>query len=179
MNPLNFTTRVAISVEVDGEAKGEFFIGLWRKDLERTVDNFMGLCLGRSDIKPESGHKFDLKGLLFYEILEESYMKSGDISPDHSWGGNQTIYPEGFWLAEPQFYSYEQGIVAHEQSQNLDTGSEFFIWIRKKEYYPTFSPFGLVYKGLDLVKYIIKTAGTNNGKPKRDVKITGCRIVQK
>lgn len=178
-NSANFTHRVAISVSVDGEEKGEFNIGLWRPKLEKSVDNFLGLCLGRSDVKYPSGHKFDLKGLSFYEIMENEYLKSGDISPNHLWGGNQTIYTEGFWRCEQVFYSYEPGILVHSQTDNMDSGSEFFIWITKGELQPFYTPFGLVYKGLDLVKYLIKTAGTNNGKPKREVNITGCKIISK
>lgn len=178
-NPSNFTTRVAISISIDDEPKGEFYIGFWRDGLEQTVDNFMGLCLGRADIKPESGHKFDLKGLFFYEIMEDQYMKSGDISPEHNWGGNQTILQEGLWRAEFSHYLYEPGIIVTQQTENMDTGSEFSIWIVKGDLHPSNVAFGLVYQGLELVKYAIKTAGTNIGVPKRDVKITGCRVLHK
>ena len=178
-NSRNFTHRVAISVSVDEEPKGEFHIGLWRPGLEKAVDNFLGLCLGRSAIKHESGHKFDLKGLSFYEIIEDQYMKSGDIAPNHRWTGNQTIYKDGYWRCEHSYYGYEPGILVHHQTDNMDVGSEFFIWVTKGNLHPAYNPFGLVYKGLDLVKYIVKTAGTNIGKPKRDVLITGCRIVTK
>jgi len=177
INPHNFTHRVAIAVSVDDEPKGEFIIGLWHLNLEKSVDNFLGLCQGRSEIKHESGHKFDMKGLAFYEIVENQYLKSGDISPNHGWGGNQTFFKDGRWTSETSNYGYEPGILVHTQSDNRDVGSEFFIWITKGPLHPVYVPFGLVYKGLDLVKYLVTTAGTNKGKPKRDVIITGCRIV--
>ena len=178
-NSHNFTHRVGITVSVDDEPKGEIYIGLWRTGLERSVDNFLGLCLGRSSIKYEDNQKFNMKGLLFYEIIEDQYMKTGDISLNHKWGGNQTIYPEGYWRSEFSNYGFEPGVVLHHQTENMDSGSEFFIWLTKEKLHPSYVPFGLVYKGLDIVKYIIKTAGTNLGTPKRDVLITGCRIVAK
>ena len=178
-NPHNFTHRVALTVSVDDEPKGEFYIGLWHTGLEKAVDNFLGLCQGRSEQKHESGHKFDMKGLSFYDIVENQYMKSGDISPNHNWGGNQTFFKDGRWTCEVSNYGYEPGILVHHQTDNRDVGSEFYIWITKGNLHPAYVPFGLVYNGLDLVKYIINTAGMNNGIPKRDAIITGCRVVPK
>ena len=48
----NFTNRVAMSISVDGEEKGEFYIGLWRPTLEKAVDNFISLCVPGSRKSP-------------------------------------------------------------------------------------------------------------------------------
>ena len=176
----NFTNRVAMSISVDGEEKGEFYIGLWRPTLEKAVDNFISLCVGYSEKNYTSGDVFHIKNKHFYTIVENQYMKAGDISPNYNWGGNQTMYgegQEGLWRCENSKYGYEPGILVHHQSDNMDVGSEFFIWLAKKHLHPAYNSFGLVYKNLELVKYITKTAGTSNGIPKREVKVSNCRIV--
>lgn len=176
----NFTHRVAMSLQIDGEEKGDILIGLWRPDLEKVVDNFISNCVGFSEVTYTSGHKFGLKGRHFYEIIENTYMKGGDIAPNYNWGGNQSMYGEGiqaFWRCENSNYGYEPGILVHHQTENMDVGSEFYIWLAKEPLHPAYNSFGLVYEGLDLLKYTIRTAGTSNGKPKRDVVISNCRLL--
>jgi cyclophilin family peptidyl-prolyl cis-trans isomerase len=179
-NPLNFTHRVLISFSVDGEPKGEIAVGLWRDDAPKAVDNFLALCMGHTPHKLKSGHKLDLKNKRVYQIQKDEYLLTGDMSPNYNWEGNETIFSDenGKYTRESTFFSIEPGVLMLEAKEGEygKVGSEFKFYLKRYEYHFIATVFGQVYRNLDLLFYLSKTAGDNDAQPRREVFITECKI---
>lgn len=179
--PLNFTHKVEMDISVDGQLKGTIKMGIWRQPLVLQVDNFLNLCLNMYDVKLPSGHNFTLKGRKIYGIVKDQFLAAGDVSPNYATRGKETMYPPDYSVIKTEYspYNLEVGSVSFDMSVFEEArgyvGSEFHILVKMHNVRWKYNVFGQVIEGMDLIRYISDTAGSNDAFPMRDVVIEDCR----
>jgi peptidylprolyl isomerase len=69
------THRVAFTIDINGEEKGEIVFGLFGNTVPKTAENFRALCTGENGVG-SSGNKLHYKGSKFHRIIP-SFMIQG------------------------------------------------------------------------------------------------------
>ena len=144
--------------------RGTIEIELFPKDAPKAVKNFRFLAMG--------GY---YNGLTFHRIVKGFVIQGGDPKGDGSggesiWGGsfedeidpNSSLYQKG----------YRRGIVAMANAGPNTNGSQFFIMHQDSPHLDgSYSAFGKVTQGIEVVDKIVSVPTGPNDRPKNPPKI--------
>ena len=147
---------------------GTIRIELLESDAPKTTENFITLA--------ERGY-YD--GVIFHRVIKGFMIQGGDPTGtgrggDSAWGGrfddeidaSSAIYQRG----------YKKGTVAMANAGPNTNGSQFFIMHADYPLPPSYTIFGRVTDGLDVVDEIATTQTDRNDRPASEVKIDSVTI---
>ena len=166
------THKVYFDVNINDEKAGRITMGLFGKDVPKTVENFRALCTGEKG-KGTSGKALHYKQSIFHRVIPDFMLQGGDFTRANGTGG-ESIYGEKF--ADEGFGIIHDvpGVLSMANAGPNTNGSQFFIttvptaWLNGKHVV-----FGRVIEGLDIVK-AIEARGTSSGKPTAVITIVDC-----
>ena len=75
----NYTVKVFMDIEIDGDYAGRIVIGCYGNMLPNTTENFRALATGEKGIGPITGKPLHYKGSRFHFIRDGEYAAGGDI----------------------------------------------------------------------------------------------------
>lgn len=143
--------------------KGTIRVELYESDAPKTTENFITLA--------EKGY-YD--GVIFHRVIKGFMIQGGDPTGtgrggESAWGGrfndeidaSAAVYQRG----------YKKGIVAMANAGPNTNGSQFFIMHADYPLPPSYTIFGRVTDGLDIVDAIATSETDRNDKPTSEVKM--------
>ena len=143
--------------------KGTIRFELLEADAPKTTENFITLA--------ERGY-YD--GVIFHRVIPNFMIQGGDPTGtgrggESAWGGrfNDEISPS----SEVYKRGYKKGTVAMANAGPNTNGSQFFIMHSDYGLPPSYSIFGRVTAGQEVVDAIATTARDDNDKPLSEVKM--------
>ena len=156
---------------------GTFQMELYRSDAPKTVENFVKLA-GKKFFDGMRVHRI-AKGF----VIQTGDEKSKDVAKAAEWGsGGQSIYGKDFEdELNPKTASYKEGykkgVVAMANKGANTNSSQFFICLADVGLPHSYTIFGKVISGMDVVEKIgqvpiVPKMGPSDGSPKTDVLIT-------
>ncbi len=160
------TNRIAV-IETN---KGTIKFELLESDAPKTTENFR-LLAGKN--------YYD--GVIFHRVIPNFMIQGGDplgegYGGESAWGGkfNDEIDRSSALYAG----SYEKGTVAMANSGPNTNGSQFFIMHIDYPLPPSYTKFGKVIEGQDVVDTIATVARNHNDKPHEPVVMNKVYIVE-
>ena len=163
---------VYFDISIKGEAVGRLEFELFADQVPKTAENFRALCTGEKG-KGKSGKNLHFLNNAFHRIIPKFMAQGGDFTAGNGTGG-ESIYGLKFKDENFNVKHTTPGLLSMANSGPNTNGSQFFLtfvkcpWLDRKHVV-----FGKVIKGQELLKKI-ENCGTESGKPKVPVKITGC-----
>lgn len=162
-------------VEIDIKNFGKVTVQLYDKDAPKTVENFLRLT--------DSGY-YDC--LTFHRVAKDFVIQGGDPNGDGS--GGQSAFGKTFAdELNPDTASYKagyaKGVLAMANSGANTNGSQFFIMLADNELPHSYTIFGKVISGQDVVDKIGQVditpqMGATDGAPKVPVVMQSVKIVK-
>ena len=160
------TNRIAV-IETN---KGTIKFELLESDAPKTTENFRLLA-----------DKNYYDGVIFHRVIPNFMIQGGDplgegYGGESAWGGkfNDEIDRSSALYAG----SYEKGTVAMANSGPNTNGSQFFIMHIDYPLPPSYTKFGKVIEGQDVVNTIATVARNHNDKPHEPVVMNKVYIVE-
>jgi cyclophilin family peptidyl-prolyl cis-trans isomerase len=162
MSELKSTLRATIETKY-----GKIEIAFFPKDAPKTVRNFVTLAKEKY---------FD--GIIFHRVAKDFVIQAGD--PTGTGSGGKSIYGPTFAdeiNPKAQIYKdgYKRGIVAMANRGPNTNSSQFFICLKDAGMPPSYTIFGKVIKGMEVVDKIgaveLTPKGARDGRPKDDIKM--------
>ena len=144
---------------------GMIELAMFRKDAPRTVENFV-----------QHAKKGYYNGVIFHRVAKGFVIQGGD--PTGTGRGGESIYGKKFEdeinkNSELYKTGYKRGTLAMANAGPNTNGSQFFICLQDVQLPPSYTIFGKVENGMDVVDKIgavdITPAGAQDGKPKVDI----------
>ena len=131
---------------------------LFQDKVPQTAENFRCLCTG------EKGGVLHYKGNIFHRIIPGFMMQGGDITKQNGTGGmsifGSKFNDEGVWLPHTT-----GGLLSMANSGPNTNGSQFFIMTADYPLPNSYTIFGKVVSGQDVVDKIANLQTGANDKP--------------
>lgn len=143
--------------------KGTIRFELLEADAPKTTENFITLA--------ERGY-YD--GIIFHRVIDGFMIQGGDPTGtgrggESAWGGK---FADEINAASPLYKTgYRAGTVAMANAGPNTNGSQFFIMHADYQLPPSYSIFGRVTEGQDVVNAIATTDRDRNDRPLSEVKM--------
>ena len=145
---------------------GEITIDLFSDTAPITVNNFISLA---------NDNYYD--NVIFHRVISGFMIQGGDPSgTGHGDMGKYPGYKFDDELNDPQ--KYNRGIVAMANSGPNTNGSQFFIMHNNNELPYSYTIFGNVVDGLDVVDSIASSSTDPSDKPLTDIVIKNIRVIE-
>ena len=175
-NRAKVTDAVEMEIEIDGKVlEDKILIGLFGKDVPKTVTNFKRICKG--DFVDEEDRRLSYENSPFHRIIPQFMIQGGDVTK-HDGTGNPSIY-QGTFKDENFMVKHEIGCIAMANRGKDTNGSQFYITIAETAWLDgKHVVFGRVLKGLTTTVVEIEKQGSNNGIPKGKVLIKSCKNIE-
>ena len=158
---LNKSYSVVIETDL-----GEITIDLFSDTAPITVNNFISLA---------NDNYYD--NVIFHRVISGFMIQGGDPSgTGHGDMGKYPGYKFDDELNDPQ--KYNRGIVAMANSGPNTNGSQFFIMHNNNELPYSYTIFGNVVDGLDVVDSIASSSTDPSDKPLTDIVIKNIRVIE-
>jgi peptidyl-prolyl cis-trans isomerase A (cyclophilin A) len=152
---------------------GDITVKLFKDKAPKTVENFVGLAIGKKDWKSPSGKEMKgyplYNGTIFHRVIPDFMIQGGDPRGDGT-GGPGYEFEDEF---SPNDSFSKPGILAMANAGPNTNGSQFFItvkptpWLNGKH-----TIFGEVVKGMNVVEKIVSAPKGANDRPLQPIKIT-------
>jgi len=161
---------MAIDTEREYEAivrtsKGDITIRLLAAESPTTVNNFVFLA-----------RQGFYDGVIFHRVIEGFMIQGGDPTGTGTGGPGYRFDDE---LDAARALGYRMGTVAMANAGPNTNGSQFFIMHADYGLPPSYSVFGKVIDGLDVVDAIARTPRNPSDRPLEDVVITTVEITER
>ena len=143
--------------------KGTIRFELLETDAPKTTENFITLA-----------EKSYYDGIIFHRVIDGFMIQGGDPTGTGSggqsaWGGK---FPDEINKSSPVYQrGYKAGTVAMANAGPNTNGSQFFIMHVDYPLPPSYSIFGRVTEGQDVVDAIAKSPRDGNDRPRSEVKM--------
>lgn len=144
---------------------GDIVFKTYDADAPRTVENFVTLA--------EKGF---YNGLTFHRIVRGFVIQGGDPNGDGTGGPGYTFPDELNPTTESYRTGYRKGVVAMANAGPNTNGSQFFIVLEDVALPHSYSIFGKVISGQEVVAAIGQVAASANDKPLEPVRMTAVRV---
>lgn len=170
---LSKVTEVAyFQVAMGGKKVDELIVmGLFGRDLPKTVGNFASLCRGVPELN-NAGYK----GSVFHRVIKDFMIQGGDFTRGDGTGG-KSIYGDRFDDEGFMFKHDRPGLLSMANAGKNTNGSQFFIttiptrWLDGKHVV-----FGMVLQGYDVVKKIELSKTGPMDKPVEKIEIVNSGV---
>ena len=151
---------------------GKIVCRLFEKEAPNTVKNFIDLAEGKRDWRDNvSGKKGPgplYNGTVFHRVIPNFMIQGGDPSGTGMGGPGYKFADE----TKGSPYKFDKaGKLAMANAGPNTNGSQFFIMHADYPLPPSYSIFGRVTDGLDVVDAIATTAKDRNDKPTSEIKM--------
>ncbi|MBS1650900.1 MAG: peptidylprolyl isomerase [Bacteroidetes bacterium] len=159
--------------------KGDIYVHLNTNDAPMTVANFVGLAEGKTKnkAKPDGTPYYD--GLKFHRVISGFMIQGGcplgNGSGDPGYSFNDELDPS----SESAKNGYKRGVLAMANRGPNTNGSQFFIMHKDYGLPFSYTIFGHVVKGIEVVDSIAATKCGAGDKPNEDMTIKHVKILAK
>ncbi|KAL1515707.1 hypothetical protein AB1Y20_002323 [Prymnesium parvum] len=170
------TERCFLDISIDGEAAGRIEVGLYGKQVPKTVANFRALCTGEKG-EGAAGVPLSYANSKFHRVIPGFMLQGGDFTRGDGAGG-ESIYGERFADEDFGIKHTREGLLSMANSGPDSNGSQFFItaaetpWLDGKH-----CVFGEVLDGMDVVRKI-ESLGDASGSPSKEIVIAACGVLE-
>jgi cyclophilin family peptidyl-prolyl cis-trans isomerase len=155
-------------IEIGGEKAGRIVMQLFDDETPKTCRNFRNLC-GKNILN--NSRKPSYQNTSFHRIIPEFMIQGGDITRGDGTGG-MSIYGEFFEDESFEMKHNQEGLLSMANAGPNTNNSQFFIitkptpWLDNKHVV-----FGIVLKGMDIVKKMETEETGEEDRPVRECKI--------
>jgi len=171
-----FTHKVFFDVAIGDEAPKRITIGLYGKDVPKTVSNFVHLCLGDKG-KASSGKPLHFKGSAFHRIIPNFMIQGGDFTRGDGTGG-ESIYGAKFADENFKLKHTGPGVLSMANAGPNTNGSQFFITTVKTSWLDgRHVVFGKVVEGMDVIQQV-ESVGSQSGAPSKKVVVSDSGLLE-